>query len=274
MSVRLVIVAEPAAASLAGLDGAFDWGEAVTAAPGAVPDADLGDADLAIALGGAAAAEPALRWLDEPATAGAPVAPAAAPASAGPPGGGPPGARLAGPAGPGLWSRAPWPVRDDLIGAHPLGEGLLVVGDTERDAPLLAKLADRGIAHRAVASPSADDLLGAAAVAFPPPPGADGRYVPASLQEAVPALAFASLAARRPVILPRARVTFGLLPGVDHLAASTDDDVVQYADALLVHPAAFRIQVALGAIAAERQRASVVYGRLTAELAAASSRAF
>ena len=34
----------------------------------------------------------------------------------------------------------------------------------------------------------------------------------------------------------------------------SDDDVVQYADALLSHPDAFRLQIALGKIAAERQR--------------------
>jgi hypothetical protein len=223
VSTRLAIVAEPDAAGLAGLDGVFEWGEAVTAAPGAVPDADvvltLGEAGLLTTDGS-------------------------------------------------LWSRAAWPVRDELFDLHPDGAGLLVVGNEDRDAGVLAKLADRGIAFRTAAEPSADDLIAAAVVAFPPAPGGEGRYVPGALREAVPALAFAPLAARRALILPRARITFGLLPGVDHLAASTDDDVVQYADALLSHPDAFRLQIALGKIAAERQRASVVYGRLTAELAA------
>jgi hypothetical protein len=221
VSVRLAIVAEPDAAGLAGLDGSFEWGEALTAAPDAVPDADV---VLTLVPEGIAVSDGS------------------------------------------LWSRAAWPTRDDLFDAHPEGEGLLVVADPERDSGLLAKLAQRGIAHSAVATPSAGDVLGAAAVAFAPAPGADGRYVPDTRAEAVPAPAFAALAARRPLILPRARTTFGLLPGVDHLAASTDDDVVQYADALLAHPRAFAIQVVLGAIAAERQRASVVYGRLVAEL--------
>lgn len=226
MSVRVAIVAEPGAASLAGLDGAFDWGETITAAPGAVPDADV---VLTLAEHGILAAEGS------------------------------------------LWSRAAWPARDDLFDPHPDGDGLLLVAGEDGDAGLLAKLADRGIPHRAVAEPSADDVLAAAAVAFPPAPGANGRYTAGSLQEAVPARAFAALAARRPLILPRARTTFGLLPGSDHLAAGTDDEVVQYADALLTHPDAFRMQVALGAIAAERQRASVVYGRLTAELLASAA---
>ena len=220
--MRLAVVAEPDVAGLAGLDGSFEWGEAVTAPPDAVPDADV---VLTLEREGIATA------------------------------------------GGGLWSRAAWPARDDLFGAAAQGEGLLVVAEEDRDAGLLAKLADRGIAHRAVAAPSAGDVLGAAAVAFPPAPGADGRYVPDSRADAVPALAFAPLAARRPLILPRARIAFGLLPGADHLAASTDDEVVQYADALLAYPDAFRIQVALGEIAAERQRASLVYSRVAAELA-------
>ena len=233
MSARLAIVADPAAAGLAGLDGRFGWGEAIMAAPGAVPDADL-----VVAL--AEPHAPGLRWGEN--------------------------ALLA--ADGSVWNRAPWPARDDLFDAPPpRGGGLLVVTeDEDRDAGLLAKLADRGIDFRAAATPSADDVLAAAVVAFPPPPGDDGKYVPGTLQEAVPARAFAPLAARRPLILPRARITFGLLPGADHLAASTDDEVVQYADALLSHPDAFRLQVALGAIAAERQRGSVVYGRLVAEL--------
>jgi hypothetical protein len=263
MSPRLAVVAEPAAASVAGIDGVFDWGEAVTAAPGAVPDADV-----VIALGAAEAEGAAMRWLGEPAAAPAPpgardadaVARSAEPLDAATPAAGSV-PRLVAPAGDGLWSRAPWPVRDDLFDTRAAGAGLLVVGD---DPGLLAKLADRGIAHRAVAAPSADDVLAAAAVAFPPARRADGRYIPGSRQEAVPARAFAPLAARRPLILPRARITFGLLPGVDHLAASTDDDVAQYAAALLAHPDAFRIQVALGALAAERQRASRMYARLIA----------
>jgi hypothetical protein len=238
VSTRLAIVAEPDAAGLSGLDGSFDWGEAMTAAPGAVPDADL-----VVALGDADASEDRVRWAE---------------------------AGLLG-AGGEVWSRAAWPVRDDLFEAPPppAGGGLLVVTrDEDRDAGLLAKLADRGIAYRTAAAPSADDVIAAAVVAFPPAPGGEGRYAPGAAQEAVPARAFAALAARRPLILPRARITFGLLPGVDHLAASTDDDLVQYADALLAYPDAFRIQVALGRVAAERQRASLLYGRLVAELAA------
>ena len=237
--MRIAIVGGPEATGLAGLDGAFDWGEAATAAPGDVPDADV-----VVALGDAAPTEHHLTWSE---------------------------AQLVDGDGT-VRSRAAWPVRDDLFAAPPPpdGAGLLVVGDEGRDAGLLEKLAGRGIPFRSAAVPSADDLLASAAVAFPPAPGADGRYVPAGRQPALPDTAFAPLAARRATILPRAEVTFGLLPGVDHLAASTDDDVVQYAAALLAHRDAFALQVTLGAIAAERQRASLLYGRLCDELSASA----
>jgi hypothetical protein len=247
MSVRLAIVADPAAAGVAGLDGSFHWGEATTVAPGA----PLREADLVVVLGSADAGgrEPDVRWLD--------AAPPAAPTAD----------RLVAPRGEGLWSRAPWPVRDELfdVGPPEPGAGLLVVtADEERDALLLEKLAGRDLPVRTAAALTADALTGAAIVAFPPE--ADGDAVPGARQEAAPVAVFPVIAARRLLIAPRARATFGLLPGVDHLAASTDDDVVQYADALHAFPEAFAPQVALGRIAAERQRASTVYGRLVADL--------
>jgi hypothetical protein len=186
-------------------------------------------------------------------------------------GGGGDAARVVDVAGDGLWSRVPWPVRDELFELPPPDPGaalLLVAADGDPDAALLDKLAGRGTDVRVARELSADELASAAAVAFPPTRDADGEFVPGALQEAVPAAAFAPLAARRPLVAPRARVTFGLHAGVDHLAASTDDDVVQYADALATLPDLFASQVALGRIAAERQRASALYGRLVGELAA------
>ena len=249
MSDRLAIVAEPAAAGLAGLDGAFEWGDAATLAPGAAP----ADADFVVALGAAGPGdrEADVRWCGDAPVNGA--------------------VRLIATAGDGLWSRAPWPVRDDLFELEPPDPdaGLLVVtDDEERDATLLEKLAGRGIATRTASELSGEALAAAAAVTFPPPPDRDGEYVPGARQEAVPAAVFAALAARRALVAPRAAVTFGLHAGADHLAASTDDDVVQWADALLASPELLAPQLALGRIAAERQRASVVYGRLLAELRA------
>ena len=290
MSARLAIVAAAADAALAGLDGTFDWGTATTVEPGAEP----GDADLVVALGNA-----------EPGGGRAPDVRFAAEAPA--PGGGDPAAvvdprripthghhsadesamgsrsaaRLIATAGDGLWSRAPWPVRDELFdlrapatGAAPVtgaatvtgGELLVVAADDRLDRRLIDTLADRGIPARHVAALTASDLATAAAVAFPPTPDADGAYIPGARVEAVPPQAFAALAARRPLILPRARTGFGLLPGVDHLATSSDDEVVQWADALRAEPAAFAGQVALGRVAAETQRASAVDGRLVGEL--------
>jgi hypothetical protein len=74
------------------------------------------------------------------------------------------------------------------------------------------------------------------------------------------------LAARRLLVAPRCEVTFGLLPGSDHLAFGTEDDVVSYIDAVLTFPHAFEPLTALGARTAERHRASVVYRRLAEEL--------
>ena len=135
------------------------------------------------------------------------------------------------------------------------GAGILVIGG---DAGLLDKLAGRGIRHRDAPELTPADLAGAGVVAFPP--RSEGERA-----DAVPAAAFAVLAARRFLIAPRAGVTFGLLPGVDHLAAGTEDEVVQYADALQTFPEAFGLQAALGRVAAERQRASTVYERVVAE---------
>jgi hypothetical protein len=233
MSASVRILAEPAVAGIAGLEGEGDG-----------PLVALGNVDTGPRT-------PDLRWLDVPATDAAP-----------------PGARLAAPAGDGLWSRAPWPVRDDLfdLPPPPPGAGLLVVTGAHDHGELLEKLAARAIAVVAEPELTADALAAAAAVAFPPV--TEGDPVPGARQDALPAAVFAPLAARRPLIAPRVRVTFGLLPAVDHLAASTDDEVVQYADALLAHPEAFALQVELGRVAAERRRASAVYARLVAELEA------
>jgi hypothetical protein len=250
VSARLAIVAEPAAGALAGLDGSFEWGSVATYEPGA----DVTDADVLIAIGSAPAGgrEPDARLAGD--------------------GGEESAARLIATVGERLWSRAPWPVRDDLFDLPAPDEGaplLLVTAEEERDAALLRKLADRGIAARVVPELSRESIADAAAIAFPPDVDADGEYMPGASQEAVPAAAFAALAARRPLIAPRARVTFGLHAGVDHLGASTDDDVVQWADALRAFPEAFAPQLALGRIAAERQRASVVYARLVDDVTTA-----
>jgi len=251
VSATLAIIAEPAVAGVAGLEGSFPWGDSVLSADAA--------ADAVVALGSATAdgPEPDVRWL------GGPVGSAA----------GPPGRRLIATSGDGLWSRAAWPVRDEpyqLGPTDPAGRLRLVTGDGELHGPLLEKLKARGIRIAATTALTAEGLASAAAVAFPPAP--EGDLGTSRRQEAVPAAAFAALAAGRPLIAPRARLTFGLLPGVDHLAASAEDEVVQYADALQAFPDVFAPLIALGRIAAERQRASTVYGRIVGELATAAPR--
>ena len=254
MTVTLVIVAQPGPASIAGLEGSFPWGQATVAPPG-----DPARADVVVTLGEVPVGdrEPDVRWIGDAAAGGAP----------------PSGRRVIATAGDGLWSRAPWPVRDDLFELDPPDpDGALLVVTSHEDlhAGLIEKLTGRGLRVHTALELTAAGLAEAAMVAFPPV--WDGDPLPGARQEAVPAAVFAPLAARRPVIAPRAQLTFGLLPGVDHLAASTDDDVVQYADALESFPEAFAPQVALGRVAAERQRASTLYGRLVEELATAAPR--
>jgi hypothetical protein len=233
MSQRLAIAADPRAAALAGLDGTFEWGEAVTAAPDALPEHDV-----AVSLGEVGGD---VTWLAGPAADG----------------GG--GARTIGTGGDGLWSRAPWPARDDLFELPPPAgpRALVAGGDAAVRGAIAAKLEARGLAVTASEALTADDLAAASAVVLV---GEGG--------DAVPAEAPAVLAARRVLIAPRRPVGFGLLAGTDHLAFGTEDDAVQCADAVTSFPDSFEPFVVLGAIAAERHRASVVYGRLVAELMA------
>ena len=82
---------------------------------------------------------------------------------------------------------------------------------------------------------------GRAAIGRLPAGARAGGPVPGAHLDAAPAAAFAVLAARRLLISPRARLTFGLLPGVDHVVAGTDDEVVQYADAFHAFPESFAL---------------------------------
>ena len=228
----------------------------------------LGD-ERALGLAGAEAAPaagPAVH-LGAPATEPAPgdvvwlAGPACEPAAG--------GVRLVATCGDALWARAPWPVRDELFGLAPAGEpsALVVCADDERRATVVEKLEARGRPVAAASLLSAGELARASVVALL---GEADAPTPASAWSArsMPAEAPAVLAARRLLVAPRCEVTFGLLPGADHLAFGTEDDVVAYIDAVLTFPAAFELLPALGALAAERHRASVVYARLAADLAA------
>lgn len=158
--------------------------------------------------------------------------------------------------GTGLWRCAPWPVRDELFElASPAARNILVVGD-ERDRekvhewldPDDGRVRDANVLERA-------DLEDAAVVLFAQP---DGRPLPGP--------AFAVLATRRVLVVRNPSVSFGLLPGIDHLAARTAAGAVQLAIAVLLHWDAFAGIRAYGTVAADPHRASTVYARLARDL--------
>jgi hypothetical protein len=176
-------------------------------------------------------------------------------------------ARVIATGGRGLWGRAPWPARDELfeLPPPPAARALVVSADPERRGQVLEKLAARGLPAAGATALSAADLAAASVVALLGDAGAATPEAPAAAA-AMPGEAPAVLAARRVLLAPRCQTTFGLLPGTDHLAFGTDDDVVQYADAVLTHPESFAPLQALGARTAERHRASLVYACLADEL--------
>lgn len=167
--------------------------------------------------------------------------------------------RVIAPGGERLWRRAPWPVADPLFDLHPRHSGpALVVGGAPADRDgIVAELLERG--DRAVAEEriTARALAEAAVVVFA-----------GDAAGALPGEAMAVLAARRVLVTPRSEPAFGLIPAVDWFPGTERDDLVDLAHAALAYPEAFDVPRALGRIAAERHRASVVYPRLAADLEA------
>ena len=162
------------------------------------------------------------------------------------------GPRLIAQGGAGLWRCAPWPVRDELFElAAPAERNVLVVGDEpdrsqvsgHLDQPLEADVLERR------------DLEEAAVVVFAQP---DGRPLPAP--------AFAVLATGRMLVLRKPSVSFGLLPGIDHLSARTGAGAAELATAAVHHWEAFAAVRAFGTVAAKPHRASAVYARLAHDL--------
>lgn len=230
----LAIAGEADALALAGLEGSFEWGTARCA-----PDAE---GDVVVRLGAPDGRPADVVWSPEPVAAGS-------------------AARLIAPAGGALWSRSLWPARDELFELEPPAPGaavLVVAGDAQRRERVAARLAERDVPATAAPALTRAALEHAATVAFLPDEE-DERPLPGP--------ATAVLAAGRLLIAPRTATTFGLLPGTDHLAAGTEDDVVQYAHALHRFPAAMRPIAAMGRLSAKAHRASAVYERLIGELA-------
>jgi len=172
------------------------------------------------------------------------------------------GPRVIAQGGAGLWRCAPWPVRDELFElAPPAGRNVLAVGDepdrsqvSEHVDQLDGRLLEADVLERG-------DLEEAAVVVFAQP---DGRPLPAP--------AFAVLATRRILVVRTPSVSFGLLPGIDHLSARTAAGVAQLAAATMLHWDAFAAVRAFGTIAAQPHRASTVYARLAGDLKRADAK--
>lgn len=168
-------------------------------------------------------------------------------------GGGP---RVIAQAGAGLWRCAPWPVRDDLFElALPAERKVLVVGD-EPDRSNVSEHLDqhdgRVLEARVL---ERDALEQAAVVVFAQPE-----------RRPLPAPAFAVLASQRILVVRDPSPSFGLLRGIDHLAARTAAGAGEMAAAAILHWDAFAAVRAFGTIAARPHMASTAYARLARDL--------
>ncbi len=172
-----------------------------------------------------------------------------------------PGALDIAPAGDALWRRAPWPAADhlfDLPQPPPDGPVVLAGGDEVHRGQLEYALGREGLPLVVAERLDREALASAAAVLLLPAPGAE---------EALPAEAFAVLAARRLLLTPAAPVTFGLLPGIDHLEFKLFNQATHLLVQARTHPAALEPMRVWGAAAARRYRSTEVIARLEADLA-------
>lgn len=161
------------------------------------------------------------------------------------------------PAGEGLWRRAPWPAADALFELPPASAAaaLLVGAEPGLRAAIAERAAERGVPLTQAGRLDAASLAGAGCVVMAESPGG-----------ALPARAFAVLAAGRLLITPRLETTFGLEDGLDHLEFATPDEAVDAVRAFGAAPETFGRVAAWGRLKAEQQRASVVYARLAEDL--------
>lgn len=162
-----------------------------------------------------------------------------------------------GPAGEGLWRRAPWPAADALFDLPPASAApaLLVGSEAGLGDAVAERAAARGVSMRHAERLDAATLASAGCVVLAESPGG-----------ALPSRAFAVLAAGRLLIAPRLRTTFGLEDTLDHLEFADPDEAVTAAQAFAADPETFGRVVAWGRLKAEQQRASVVYARLAEDL--------
>jgi hypothetical protein len=196
------------------------------------PVVALGDVEVA---GGVA-----VRWLDRPHVAGD--------ASAG---------LVIAPAGRRASRHAPWPAADALFELPPpIDDIALVCGaETALREAIVERALSRGVEIQTVERIDHDALARCACVILAESPGG-----------ALPARAPAVLAAGRLLMVPRLETAFGVQDGLDHLEFADPDQAVTFVEAYRNSPEAFGRVTVWGRIAAEAQRASVVYGRLGVDM--------
>ena len=160
-------------------------------------------------------------------------------------------------AGDGLWRRAPWPAADGLfeLPEAPGAPALLVGAEAGLREAVAERAAARGVALTQAERLDAAALDAASCVILAESPGG-----------ALPARAFAVLAARRLLVVPRLETAFGLEDGLDHLEFADPDEAVTAVEAFAAAPDAFGRVLTWGRLKAEPRRASVVYGRLAEDL--------
>jgi hypothetical protein len=120
---------------------------------------------------------------------------------------------------------------------------VLVIG--ERAEVLLGLLKDRGIEAVAAEAPVPDALAAASVVVL-----TEGHGAP------LPDVAWEVLAAGRLLVAPRANPTYGLEPGIDHLAGGSDRELADMAALAATFPSALEPVVAMGRLMAHARRAS------------------
>lgn len=171
--------------------------------------------------------------------------------------------RVLAPAGDALWRRAPWPVADavfDLPAADSHTGVIVAESSADARAAAVAALADRGIAADAVERLTLDALRAAPVVVLL----GDGH---------LPAAGMAVPAAGRLLVTVGCETSFGLVAGIDHLAADSAEAAAALVDVGLDKWSALAPMRALGRRAAERHRASEVYRRVLEDLAIEASSA-
>ena len=164
--------------------------------------------------------------------------------------------RLVAPAGEGLWRRAPWPVRDELLTWDPPAGGeVLVAGDAaEFTAAVVAGLSAAGAAVTHADRLTADALRAASVVVL------------AAKHDALPEHAMCVLAARRVLVTGPVAIAFGLQSGIEFLHADTSDEAVERVQMALRHPDALSSLRTQGRLAARNHAASAVAARLAVDL--------